>query len=70
MDDTERKLTVDERLERVRKLRERLPGGGISSDEILWVIRQGRERYGHFVNGEVAKHPPNAANNSFEADLI
>lgn len=62
----ERDATVDERIKRVRKLRKCLPDGGFSPEEILQVIREGRERYSHFVNGEVVKHPPMDARSTLE----
>jgi antitoxin FitA len=38
------RLSVEERLERVQKLRESLPNGGIPSEEILKIIREDRDR--------------------------
>ena len=40
-----RRRTVEETIESVAKLRERLPNGGISSEEIVRNIRQDRDSH-------------------------
>lgn len=42
---TPARLSVEERLERVRKLRECLPNGGLSAEEIVQAIRNDRDSH-------------------------